>query len=89
MVRIRTSHSSWLAKRCWVVHTSGGGAAWCVSDCSVKKGWVCGVIGRSVVSLERNKTAWCFLAPHHRENSQKRDASRGSRNVTSHAGDIW
>ena len=33
---------------------SGGGAAWCVSDCSVKKGLVFAVIGRSVASSERN-----------------------------------
>ena len=68
-VRIRTSHSSWLAVRCWVVHASGGGAAWCVSDYSVKSGLVRGAIGRSVTPQERKKTAWCFLAPHHRENS--------------------
>ena len=28
-----------------MVHASGGGAAWCVSDCSVKKGLVCDLIG--------------------------------------------
>ena len=67
--RIHTSHSSWLAKRFWVVHASGGDAAWCVGDCSVKKGFVRGVIGRSVAPSERNKTAWCFSAPHHIENS--------------------
>ena len=64
-VRIRTSHSSWLAKRCRVVHASGRGAAWYVSDCSciVKKGLVRGAIGRSVASSEEEK--WHGTSWHH------------------------